>query len=54
MRNAHAESHTCTVLTRVIDAEGIVLLKMQSEAVVPANSDHTFWQVRDLDGELHL
>jgi beta-galactosidase len=54
VRNRYDEPQTCTLRTRVIDAEGVVVLKMVSEAEIPAQSDHLFSQVDGLDGNAHL
>lgn len=54
VRNTHAEPRTCTLLTRVIDADGIVVLRMQTTATIPARSEHTFSQVNGIDEDVHL
>lgn len=54
VRNTDTEERTCTLLTRVIDADGVVVLRMRSRAEIPAGSEVVISQVNGLDGEVHL
>jgi len=54
VRNTRAEACTCTVLTRVIDAEGIVVLRMQSTREVPAGGEVVFSHCNGIDEDVHL
>ena len=54
VRNAHDEARSCALLTRVIDADGIVVLSLWSEAEIPAGAEHTFSQIGGLDEDVHL
>jgi len=54
VRNTHAEARTCTVLTRVIDAEGVVVLRMQSTREVPAGGEAVFSHCNGIDEDVHL
>jgi beta-galactosidase len=54
VRNEHAEPRACTLLTRVIDAEGCVVLRMRKSAEISAGGEYTFSQVDGIDEDLHL
>jgi len=54
VRNTHAESRTCTVLTRILDAEGVVVLRMQSTYEIPAGGEIVFSQCNGIDEDVHL
>jgi len=54
VRNSHAEPRTCTVLTRVIDAEGIVVLRMQSTHAIPAGGEVVFSHCNGIDEDVRL
>ena len=54
VRNARAEERTCTVLTRVIDAEGVVVLRMQSTRRIPAGGEAIFSHCNGIDEDVHL
>lgn len=54
IRNTHSEERICKLLTRVIDADGVVVLRMQSKAAIPAGSEIIISQVHGLDKEVHL
>ncbi len=54
VRNARAEERTCTVLTRVIDAEGVVVLRRQSTRRIPAGGEAIFSHCNGIDEDVHL
>jgi len=54
VRNVHAEPRTCTVLTRVIDTQGVVVLRMQSTQEIPAGGEVVFSQCNGIDEDVHL
>ncbi len=54
VRNEDTQGRECTLLTRVVDAEGYVVLRMESRATIPAGAEYTFSQVNGLDENVHL
>jgi len=54
VRNLYDTPRLCSILTRVINADGIVVLKMNSTAEIPPDADYTFSQVNGLDEDVHL
>jgi len=54
VRNEQSKPRDCRVLTRVIDANGLVVLRLESSATVLPGADHTFDQCGGLTEDLHL
>jgi beta-galactosidase len=54
IRNTDSEKRICKLLTRVIDADDVVVLRMKSKAEIPAGSEIIISQVNGLDKEIHL
>lgn len=54
VRNEHAQARLCTVLSRVVDREGLAVLRLRTEATIPAGADHTFNQCGGIEEDLHL
>lgn len=54
VRNEEAKSRECTLLTRVIDKDGNVVVRMNNQATIAANADYTFNQCSGIEENLHL
>ncbi len=54
VRNDHKETRHCRLLTRVIDRDGLVVLRLEDEAQILAGSDYTFNQCGGIEENLHL
>ncbi|MDI1334544.1 MAG: glycoside hydrolase family 2 TIM barrel-domain containing protein [Lacunisphaera sp.] len=54
VRNQRPEARKVTVVTRIVDADGELSLKLRTTAEVPAGADHTFSQVGGIAENLRL
>lgn len=54
VKNESSASRTCKVINRVIDQDGIVVLKMESERLIAANSSQNFLQTGGLEEDVRL
>ncbi|MFG0286967.1 MAG: glycoside hydrolase family 2 protein [Rhodopirellula sp. JB044] len=54
VRNESEERKDCRVLTRVVDGDGVVVMRMADTQSIPAGEDRTFNQCGGIDEDLHL
>lgn len=54
VRNEHAQARSCTVLSRVIDKDGVVVLRLRNQATIQPGVDRTFNQCGGIEEDLHL
>jgi beta-galactosidase len=54
VRNENTHPTLARIVTRIIDADGLVLHAVEQGAQVPAGADHTFRQSAAITGNLHL
>lgn len=54
VRNEHSQPRDCQLLTRVIDREGMVVLRMRDQARILPGADYTFNQCGGIEEDLHL
>ena len=54
VRNDSNEARQCRVLTRVIDAQGTVVLRMESTETISPGNNHTFDHCGGITEDLHL
>ncbi|WP_198931706.1 glycoside hydrolase family 2 protein [Labilibacter marinus] len=54
VRNEEKIAKTCKVINRIVNDEGIVVLKLVSEQLIPAKSAMEFNQVGGIEDDLHL
>ncbi|MEM9917256.1 MAG: glycoside hydrolase family 2 TIM barrel-domain containing protein [Bacteroidota bacterium] len=54
IKNESAVARPCTLLTRIIDADGRVVLRMQKHTTITAGGSHTFRQTGGITENLHL
>lgn len=54
VRNENTEAVKCSLLTRIIDREGYVVLSMKTQKTIQANSDYTFSQTDGIEENLQL
>ncbi|MEL6593850.1 MAG: sugar-binding domain-containing protein, partial [Bacteroidota bacterium] len=54
VRNEYDRPQVCQLITRIIDQEGLVVLKLKQAATIPAGQDHEFDQIGSIEDNLHL
>ena len=54
VRNTYPSKRVITVVTRIIDENNLVVLKMKTTKEVPAGADETFSQVNGITENVHL
>ncbi len=54
VRNEHTKARLCTVLSRVIDKDGVVVMRLRTQATILPGADRTFNQAGGIEEDLHL
>lgn len=54
VRNEHAQSRSCKLVSRVIDKTGEVVLRLSTQATILPGADYTFNQAGGIEEDLHL
>jgi len=54
VRNEQAQARPCTVVSRVVDRDGLVVLRLCSQTTILPGADHTFNQCGGIEENLHL
>ncbi|WP_282160537.1 glycoside hydrolase family 2 protein [Ulvibacterium marinum] len=54
VRNESDNTQDCRLVSRIVDADGIVVSRMETRANIPANSDYTFSQIGGITENVKL
>lgn len=54
VRNESDNTQNCKLVTRIVDANGVVVSRMETEAIIPTNSDYTFSQIDGITENVKL
>lgn len=54
VRNEGPDPRTCRLQTRIVDRDGLVVLRLDDQIAIPAGADHTFNQCGGIEKDLHL